>query len=467
MRPGSEEELAAIIAEAAANGRRLEIVGGASKAEVGAPRDAEPLHMGAFSGILDYDPAELVLTARAATPLAEIEAAVAGRGQMLPFEPFDHGPVFGRPEGAATLGGILAAGVSGSRRLSRGAARDHLLGFRAVSGRGEAFVAGGKVVKNVTGYDLSKVMAGSWGRLAALTEVTVKVVPRAPAQRSLAIRGLDPRAAVALMSRAMGAPADVAAAAHAPGFTVLRLEGFGPSVDARTALLQTLEPGLAAMDEDAATAFWAALRNPLPAAPILWRVSVPPSRAPDVIDVLGGDWTMDWAGGLDLGRLDRPRRRPHGRRSGRRPRHARPRPRSRARRRPGPSPPARRRRRPGIPRPPRLRPRRRLRDGEVLAVHGSHPNSIPSSSPGLSRGPMHACGRRRSWVAGTSPGHDGWERSSTFASTCARASSRDNRGARGEGAEFAEDRKPLLPSASSAVLLASDAGASRPATAAR
>jgi glycolate oxidase FAD binding subunit len=298
MRPAGIEELERIVADAAGAGRKLELRGGGSKAGIGAPREAEAVDMTGFSGILDYDPAELVLTALAGTPLAEVEAAVAEKGQMLPFEPFDHGPLFGRPAGATTIGGVLAAGVSGSRRLSRGSARDHLLGFSAVSGRGEAFVGGGKVVKNVTGYDVSKVMAGSWGRLAALVEVTLKVLPRPSVDLSLAAEGLAPAAATALMSAAMGSQADVAAAAHAPGLTVLRLEGFEPSVEARRVLLQRLEPRLRLMADDEAEAFWMGLRNPLPEAAVLWRVSVPPRRAAEVVGALGGDWRMDWAGGL-------------------------------------------------------------------------------------------------------------------------------------------------------------------------
>ena len=298
MKPISIEALEAIISAAAASGSKLELRGGGSKVEVGAPRQAEIIDMTGFAGILDYDPAELVLTAGAGTPLAEIQAAVAERDQMLAFEPFDHGPMFGRPEGAATIGGVLAAAVSGSRRLSRGPARDHLLGFRAVSGRGESFVGGGKVVKNVTGYDLSKVVTGSWGRLAALVEVTLKVLPRPQAVLSFAAPGLEPGAAVALMSQAMGSQAEVAAAAHAPGVTGIRLEGFGPSVEARSRLVQAMAPAARVLAEDEADGFWAGLRQPLPGAEVLWRISVPASRAPGVIQALGGDWLMDWAGGL-------------------------------------------------------------------------------------------------------------------------------------------------------------------------
>jgi len=295
-----------IIADAVASGGRLELRGGGSKSDIGAPHEAAVVDMTGFSGVIDYDPAELVLTAGAGTPLAEIEVLVAGQGQMLAFEPFDHGPIFGRASGSATLGGVIAAGVSGSRRVSKGAARDHLLGFKAVSGRGETFVGGAKVVKNVTGYDLPKLLTGSWGRLAALTEVTVKVLPRAQVTLTLVLEGLEPGAAQAAMSLAMGSQADVAAAAHAPGLTAFRLEGFGPSVTARHAALAALLDGVGevrALPDIEAQAFWRSLRelDALNDGRPLWRVSVPASRSCQVIDVLdplGALWLMDWAGGL-------------------------------------------------------------------------------------------------------------------------------------------------------------------------
>ena len=287
MRPATIEALAEGIAEAAASGRKLEIVGGGTKAEVGAPRDAERLDMTGFSGVIDYDPAELVLTAGAGTPLAEIEALVASKNQMLAFEPH------GAP--GSTIGGVVAAGVSGSRRVSRGAVRDHLLGFKAVSGRGEAFVGGAKVVKNVTGYDLPKLACNSWGRLFAMTEVTLKVLPAPPEQVTLAVEGLGAAAAVALMSRAMGSQADVAAAASTDGLTALRLEGFGPSIAARRALLEAMSP-LRALSEGEAETFWGRLKAPFPEAPILWRLSVPASRAAELADARLGPWMMDWAG---------------------------------------------------------------------------------------------------------------------------------------------------------------------------
>jgi glycolate oxidase FAD binding subunit len=287
MRPASAQELAEVIAGAAASGKRLQISGGGTRSHVGAPHDAEWLHMTAFSGVTDYDPAELVLTAGAGTPLAEIEALIAKSGQMLAFEP--HGAA------GSTIGGVVAAGISGSRRVSRGAARDHLLGFKAVSGRGEAFVGGAKVVKNVTGYDLPKLAAGSRGRLFALTEVTLKVLPRPPDEITLAAAGLDPAAATALMSRALGSQADVAAAASAGGTTALRLEGFGPSVKARRKLLEDLAP-LTALSARHAKAFWTALKAPLPEAKVLWRLSLPSSRAAEVIGKRLGPWAMDWGG---------------------------------------------------------------------------------------------------------------------------------------------------------------------------
>jgi glycolate oxidase FAD binding subunit len=287
MRPASIEELAGIVAEAAASGRKLEITGGGGQAEVGAPREAERLDMTGFSGVVDYDPAELVLTAGAGAPLAEIEALVASKGQMLAFEPH------GAP--GSTIGGVAAAGVSGSRRVSRGAVRDHLLGFKAVSGRGEAFVGGAKVVKNVTGYDLPKLACGSWGRLFALTEVTLKVLPRPPEQVTLAAEGLDAAGAVALMARALGSQADVAAAGSADGVTALRLEGFGPSVAARRTLLEAMAP-LRVLSDAEAEVFWSTLRSPLPDAAVLWRLSLPPGRAAEVVDKRLGPWLMDWGG---------------------------------------------------------------------------------------------------------------------------------------------------------------------------
>ncbi|HWI85646.1 MAG TPA: FAD-binding protein [Sphingomonas sp.] len=311
MRPGSADELRDCVADAAREGSTLSIRGGGSKALIGAPAAAgvRLLDMSAFAGVVDYDPAELVLTVGAATPLAEVEALVAESGQMLAFEPFDHGPILGLPPGAATIGGVIAAGVAGSQRVSHGGARDHLLGFEAVSGLAQRFVAGARVVKNVTGYDLPKLAAGSWGRLFAMTQLTLKVLPGPRQRLTKLVEGLDFAAAQQAMAAALGSQADVAAAAYLParaGFpsiTAIRIQGFGPSVAARAIMLDRLLAGHAPprdAPEDEAAAFWRTicdldmLDRDLP----LWRINVAPSRGPEIVAAIEGAWLADWGGGL-------------------------------------------------------------------------------------------------------------------------------------------------------------------------
>ncbi|MBE7212335.1 MAG: glycolate oxidase subunit GlcE [Gluconacetobacter diazotrophicus] len=319
VRPRDAAEVRDCVAQASADSLRLAVRGGGSKTGLGATEDgARILDMRGIAGIVDYDPAELVLTVRPGTPLAEVTALLEGSGQMLAFEPWDHGELFGQPTGEATIGGVVAAGVSGSGRLSGGAARDHLLGFRAVSGRAQEFVGGGKVVKNVTGYDLPKLMAGSWGRLAVLTELTLKVLPRPRATDTRVLRGLSAERAVAAMALAMGSRAEVAAAAHLPGgtaaadaLTLFRVQGFGPSVAARCAMLDELLSGFGRVEPTApeeADGLWAGLRtlSALGDAP-LWRVAVPPRAGAGVaaaVQAAGGLWLMDWAGGLLWATLD-------------------------------------------------------------------------------------------------------------------------------------------------------------------
>lgn len=302
IRPDSVDALCSVIRDAADRGQTLRLRGGGSKDAIGAPTpDAQPVDLRGFSGVVDYDPPELVLTVGAGTPLSEVLALVAEQRQMLAFDPFDHGAMLGGEPGQATIGGVVAAGVAGPLRLSCGGARDHLLGFTAVSGRGERFVAGAKVVKNVTGYDLPKLLAGSWGRLAALTEVTLKVLPAPQVRRTLAVRGLDPAAAVAAMARALGSAAEVSAAAHLPDaeggpLTAIRIDGFPSSVDARAKLLGTLIQGIQPCDGDP----WQAIATaaPLPAEMPLWRLIVAPSRAPEVVANIPGSWLFDWGGAM-------------------------------------------------------------------------------------------------------------------------------------------------------------------------
>jgi glycolate oxidase FAD binding subunit len=311
LTPTNADELRSVIADAARDGTRVEIRGGGTKAAIGAPRDTMILDMSSFCGVIDYDPPELVLTVQAGTPLAQVQALVEGERQILAFEPWDHGPLFGMPA-KATIGGIVAAGVAGPRRVTAGSARDYLLGFEAVSGRGERFVGGAKVVKNVTGYDLPKLIAGSWGRLAAMTQVTLKVLPYPRMVTTLVAEGLGSRAALAAMTRALGSHAEVSAAAHVPAalnggtaMTFFRIAGFEPSVESRASQLPILLRdycSLWRLNPAEAERQWEAIRS---AAPLndqtLWRLHVPPSKACAVIDVMepaGARWFLDWGGGL-------------------------------------------------------------------------------------------------------------------------------------------------------------------------
>ncbi|MGN6147452.1 MAG: FAD-binding protein [Rhizomicrobium sp.] len=332
-RPRDAKDVEAAVQSAVAGGKTVEIVGHGSKRAIGRPAQTDlTLDLSGLSGVTLYEPEELVLSAKAGTPLAEIEALLAANRQQLAFEPMDYAAVLGGVGGAGTIGGALAANVSGPRRIKAGAARDHFLGVSAVSGRGEGFKSGGRVVKNVTGYDLCKLMAGSWGTLAAMTEVTIKVLPRSETEQTLLIRGLDPRRAVAAMTTATGSSCDVSGAAHLPAgvaarvpwaesagsaVTALRLEGFSPSVIERKRVLAELMQSfgeLATADEHASRALWSAIRDVTPLAADaasatpkqpgspLWRISTAPSRGADLAAMIAtaaqAQILFDWAGGL-------------------------------------------------------------------------------------------------------------------------------------------------------------------------
>src|SRR6201996_1625467 len=217
LKPRDGKEVEQAIHWALADGKTFEVVGRGTKRAIGraAQWDAT-LDLSGFSGITLYEPEELVLSAKAGTPLADIETLVAARNQQLAFEPMDYAVLLGGETSAGTIGGTIAANLSGPRRIKAGAARDHFLGVSAVSGRGETFKTGGRVVKNVTGYDLCKLLAGSWGTLAAMTDVTVKTLPRAETERTVLIQGLGDAAAIGAMAAATGSYADVSAAAHLP-----------------------------------------------------------------------------------------------------------------------------------------------------------------------------------------------------------------------------------------------------------
>jgi len=320
LAPDTPEELQAVVAEAAAKGRRIEVIGAGTKRGVGrVARPALVLSTAALDTVMDYAPEELVLTARPGAKLKDLEKLVASEGQMLPFEPPRLAKLLGA-KGEPTLGGVLAANLSGPRRIKAGAARDHLLGFSAVNGRGEAFKAGGKVVKNVTGYDLAKLMAGSWGTLAVLTEVTIKVLPKPKTEATLLLFGLEDRRAMQAMSRALNAPVEVSGAAHLPAalsarpplgaemaVTALRLEGFAGSVAARIEALREALKGFGRVELlDAATSrgFWGQVREVevfQKTGRPLWRVSVPPASGWRIGEAVQGEALYDWAGGLVWG----------------------------------------------------------------------------------------------------------------------------------------------------------------------
>ena len=217
LQPREPKQVEEAIAWALAQGKTLELIGSGTKRAIGraAQWDAT-LDLSGLAGVTLYEPEELVLSAKAGTPLTAINALVAEQRQQLAFEPMDYGPLLDSAPGAGTIGGAIAANLSGPRRIKAGAACDHFLGFSAVSGRGETFKSGGRVVKNVTGYDLCKLMAGSWGTLGALTDVTIKTLPQPETEQSILIIGLAAATAAKVMAAAMGSFADVSAAAHLP-----------------------------------------------------------------------------------------------------------------------------------------------------------------------------------------------------------------------------------------------------------
>jgi len=325
FRPGYEAELGDTIAGAAAAGTRVEILGGGTRRDIGRPVKADVVvSLSGLSGITGYNPAELVMSAKAGTPLGEIEAALAGNGQMLTFEPIDHRPLLGSA-GEPTIGGVFAANASGPRRLSAGAARDSLIGARFVNGRGEVVASGGRVMKNVTGLDLVKLMAGSWGTLAAMTEVTFKVLPRPRDAATIAVFGLNDAEAAAAMAEAMALPVEVSGAAHLPETvvgvfaggalrgagpaTVLRLEGLPASVSVRSRKLAEAMAGrgdVRVLGAGETALLWKEIRDVKPFAerrgkPV-WCVSIAPVAGAQLVAALrlqtGVDAFYDWQGGL-------------------------------------------------------------------------------------------------------------------------------------------------------------------------
>jgi glycolate oxidase FAD binding subunit len=326
FQPRSEDQVLDAVKWAVSEGAPVEIVGHGSKRPIGRPmQSAHCVDFSQLSGVTLYEPEELVLTAKAGTPLAEIEKLLEDNNQELQFEPMDYRALLGTGDtGRGTIGAVLATNLAGPRRLKSGAARDHVLGIRAVTGRGEIIKSGGRVVKNVTGYDLSRGLSGSWGTLAAFTEVTFKVLPRAETQASLVVSGLSDAAAADVMAAAMGSNAEISSAAHLPesvrgkfiagglpegAATVLRLEGFAPSVDYRLERLMEKFSAVGAcarLDSEPTQILWREIRDVAPFCDAtqrpVWRVSVAPSAGHQLVAALrlqtGVDAFYDWQGGL-------------------------------------------------------------------------------------------------------------------------------------------------------------------------
>ncbi len=320
-----------VVRAAIASEQPLEIVGHGSKRTIGQPMATNALlDLSTLNAVTSYEPNELIVTVQAGAPLADVLSLIDSKNQQFAFEPMNTAPLLGTPN-VGTIGGMIGAGLAGPRRIKAGGARDHLLGAHAVSGFGDSFVAGGKVVKNVTGYDLCKLLAGSWGTLAVMTEVTLKVMPRPESERTLMLRGLDDVTASRAMTAALGSPFDVSGAAHVPNsafrgstgavagleasgqsITLLRLEGIAASASHRAAsLVKTLAPfGSAEIVEDAASAtIWAFIRDVQPFAASgalgawpVWRIVCPPASGGALGEKIaretGGDVIYDWGGGL-------------------------------------------------------------------------------------------------------------------------------------------------------------------------
>ncbi len=326
LQPATEWELKSMIASLAERQIPVEVAGGGSKRTCGRPVAATAvLSTAMLRGITLYEPTELVMSARSGTPLSQVEVELASRGQMLPFEPIDLGPMLGQQAGQQTMGGVFGANLSGARRFVAGAARDHVLGIQAINGRGEQFKSGGRVMKNVTGIDVARGITGSWGTLAVLSEITFKVLPLPDDMTTLVYTGLTDELAAELMCIASGSPFEVSGAVHLTAalarrlktgelaeekkpVTALRIENFSKSVEYRKTRLKELLVAFgtpAELDLDPSLKFWNELRrfSVLPFGPThVWRISTSPRNGPKLVAAIRRhvpvEVMYDWSGGL-------------------------------------------------------------------------------------------------------------------------------------------------------------------------
>ena len=318
--PQTEEEVADAVRQAAATGTAFEILSRGALRNYGRPVSADAiLDVSAISGVVKYEPEELVLTACAGTPLPEIEALLAGKNQMLGFEPADWGPLFGEAAGNTTLAGIIATNACGARRFKAGAVRDHTIGCRFINGQGEAIKAGGHVIKNVTGFDLPKLMCGAFGTLGVLTELTLRVIPAPKRIATLVLKNCSAEAGFHALSQAAGLAADPTGLAYLPskaraasaasdlsssGVALIRVEGNSPAVVERLDLLYARfnDHDLATLDDDRTRAIFCEISDGgmfVSRSCDIWRLCVPPSQAHEAVELAGADfWYADWAGGL-------------------------------------------------------------------------------------------------------------------------------------------------------------------------
>jgi len=324
LEPSDAKQIAEMISWVVSEGDTLEIVAGGTKRALGRPMKTDHvLDVSRLSGIVEYEAAELVLTACPGESLASINAELEKKRQMLAFEPPDWRALLGT-EGEPTLGGVIACNLAGSRRVRAGSARDYVLGFSAVNGFGEIWKAGGKVVKNVTGYDMCKLQAGAYGTLSALTEVTVKVMPKPETACTIVLHGLADEIAIPVLANALNSPFEVSGAAHFPAsaarrsksravaaglgaVTAMRLEGPRPSVAYRANALEALVGRGARLNDAETEAFWSGVGAVQPflaqGSRIVWRLCPTPSHAASIAHSIlstlaSAEFYFDWGGGL-------------------------------------------------------------------------------------------------------------------------------------------------------------------------
>ena len=324
IKPENADQLEEAIKWALSEEESIEVTGSGSKQTFGRSVQAShQLDMSALTGITLYEPEELVLSARAGTPLVEIQEELIKNKQYMAFEPMDYGPLLKGEPDPGTLGGMISCNLSGPRRLKAGAARDHFLGFSGVSGRGETFKSGGRVVKNVTGYDLMKLMAGSYGTLAVMSDITIKVLPAPLKEKSYVLYGLTDEQANRAMSVALNSSCEVSSAAHIPqsisskllieadgrSITVIRIEGYEPSIVYRADKLASLliDFGMGTLITDGESrSVWQKVRDAailsISQERSIWRVSLPPAQGSTFVESLKledqAEYYYDWAGGL-------------------------------------------------------------------------------------------------------------------------------------------------------------------------